>query len=245
MPEDYIIKQGDCLHSIALGRGLIWSTIWNHPSNSALKSLRKDPNILKEGDPLFIPDLELKQEPRGADQKHTFKRKGVPTILKLRILDYEYEQTPPPPPPALPQRGRHVTDDDPEPAQVKQKEVPRANVPYSLVVDGTLITGNTDGDGVVLERIPPGATQGTLTIEPGTLKETVIPLQLGFLNPQTEISGVKHRLSNLGFNCGDQTDEATPDFEEGLKVFQQRNQLPVTGQPDDATKSKLKQAHGS
>jgi hypothetical protein len=84
-----------------------------------------------------------------------------------------------------------------------------------------------------------------LTVEPGTLKETVIPLLLGFLDPVSEISGMKHRLSNLGFGCEDQTDEITPDFQEALREFQLRNELQVTGQPDDTTKSKLKQLHGS
>ncbi len=245
MPENYIIQQGDCLHSIAMNRGLLWQKIWDHPENSTLKSLRKDPNILKEGDTLFIPDLEVRQESRGTDQKHVFKRKGLPAVLKLRILDYENEQQQRPQPPSAPQGGRHVTEDDPEPDRVKQKEVPRANVPFALAIDGNVILGKTDSDGVITQPIPPNAQQGKLTIEPGTLKETVIPLKLGFLNPVSEVSGLKHRLSNLGFNCGDQTDEITPEFEEALRQFQQRNQIPVTGQADDATKSKLKQSHRS
>ncbi len=245
MPEDYVIQQGDCLHSIAVSRGLLWQTIWDHPNNSELKALRKDPNILKEGDKLFIPDLEIRQESRGTDQKHVFTRKGVPAILKLRILDYENTRAGRSQPPPAPQGGRNITEDDPEPDRVQVEEVPRANVPYTLEIDGKLITGNTDEDGIVNEPIPPDARHGKLIIEPGTLNETVIPLQLGFLNPLSEISGIKHRLSNLGFNCGDQTDEITPEFEEALRQFQARYQLPVTGQPDEETKNKLKELHRS
>jgi hypothetical protein len=130
-------------------------------------------------------------------------------------------------------------------AQVTPKEVPRANVPFTLEIDGTVMKGKTDGAGVIIRHIPPNAHRGTLTVEPRTLRETVIPLLLGYLNPVSEISGIKHRLSNLGFNCGDQTDEATPAFQEALRQFQRLNDLRVTGEADEATKSKLKQLHGS
>jgi len=245
LPEDYIVQQGDCLHSIATDSGLSWQKIWNHPKNSNLKSLRKSPNILKEGDELFIPDPEIKQEACATDKNHVFQLKGSAAVLKLRILDYEYEQTPPSTSHSAAPPGRHVTENDPELSQVKQKELPRANVPFKLEIDGIVMKGKTDHDGVILRHIPTNAQRGTLTVEPGTLKETVIPLLLGFLDPVSEISGMKHRLSNLGFGCNDQTDEITPDFQEVLREFQLRNELEVTGQPDDTTKSKLKQLHGS
>lgn len=245
MPEVYIVQQGDCLHSIAADCGLSWQKIWDHPDNSDLRSLRKDPNILKEGDNLVIPDLELKTEPGNTDQNHAFAVKGFAAVLKLRILDYEYEGAQPSPPLPAPQGARDISEDDPEPDQVKQKEVPRANVPFKLEIDGTVISGNTDKDGVINQPIPPNAQQGTLTIEPDTEKETVILLQIGFLDPISEISGLKQRLSNLGFDCGDQTDEITPDFQEALRQFQRFNAIQVTGQPDDATKNKLKQTHGA
>jgi len=245
LAEDYIIQQGDCLHSIATDSGVSWQKIWNHPKNSNLRSLRKSPNILKEGDELFIPDPEIKQESCATDKNHVFELQGYAAVVKLRVLDYEYEQTPPSTSESASPPGRHVTEDDPELAHVKQKEVPRANVPFILEIDGRVMKGKTDHDGVIIRHIPSHAQRGTLTVEPRTSKETVIPLLLGFLDPVSEISGVKHRLSNLGFNCGDQTDEITSDFQEALRQFQLLNDMQVTGQPDDATKSKLKQLHGS
>jgi hypothetical protein len=245
VPEDYIIQRGDCLHSIAMDCGVSWQKIWDHPENSTLKSLRKDPNILKEGDNLYLPDPEVREESGGTDQNHGFTLKGFAVVLNLRILDYEFEQTRSSPRPPASPGARHVTEDDPEPVPVKQKAVPRANVPFTLEIDGNVISGNTDNDGVINQNIPPNARQGTLTIEPGTQNEMVIPLQLGALDPVSEISGVKHRLSNLGFICGDPTDEMTPEFEEALCQFQQWNDIQVTGQPDAATKGKLKQLHGS
>jgi hypothetical protein len=245
LPQDYIVQPGDCLHSIASDSGLSWQKIWNHPENSNLKSLRESPNIIKEGDEIFVPDPEINQVSCATDQNHVFELTGLATVLKLRILEYEYEQTPPSTPQSASPPGRHVTEDDPELDRVKQQEVPRANVPFKLEINGIVINGKTDHDGVILQHIPPDAQQGTLTIEPDTLKETVIPLLLGFLDPVSEISGIWHRLSNLGFDCGDQSDEITPDLQEALRQFQLLNDMPVTGQLDDTTKSKLKQLHGS
>ena len=87
--KTYTVQQGDCISSIAFEQGFIPDTIWNHPSNSQLKSLRKDPNILYPGDTVYIPDKEVKWEPRPTDAKHEFKKLGVPAMLRLQVFDGE------------------------------------------------------------------------------------------------------------------------------------------------------------
>lgn len=86
MAEDYEAQQGDCINSIAYNNGFFWKTIWNHASNSDLKTRRKDPNVLLEGDIVHIPDLTPRQESGATEERHRFKLRGVPVKLKIRFL---------------------------------------------------------------------------------------------------------------------------------------------------------------
>lgn len=82
----YVADQGDSIPSIAKDHGFFWKTIWNHGNNAALKSKRKNPNVLFPGDEVFIPELETKTETRGTDAHHKFKRKGEPVKIKIKLL---------------------------------------------------------------------------------------------------------------------------------------------------------------
>ncbi|HSR13565.1 MAG TPA: peptidoglycan-binding protein [Thermodesulfobacteriota bacterium] len=87
MPE-YTVKQGDTLPKIAAKHGFQdYQTICNHPQNSTLKKKRQNPNILYPGDKVFIPEKDGKEVSGGTDQKHTFKRKGKPLILRIKLVD--------------------------------------------------------------------------------------------------------------------------------------------------------------
>ena len=88
---DYVVKEGDCILSIARDQGLFWQTIWNDPQNASLKSRRKDPNVLFPGDVVHIRDKQSKEEPRPTEQRHKFVRKGVPAKLRLQLLDRDQQ----------------------------------------------------------------------------------------------------------------------------------------------------------
>jgi N-acetylmuramoyl-L-alanine amidase len=240
MPIDYEVQQGDCIGNIAFSHGFHWTTIWNHPQNAALKSQRGDPNLLLPGDKVYIPDLDLKQQSCATDQRHTFELKGVPAYLQLRLIEEDKESDPT----ASPAVAGDDQYQDPDFQADARKHKPRANVPYLLYIDGVLAkSANSDGSGFIKIPMYPGAQNGRLMLFPGTPKEEVHSLQLGGMDPLDEIPGMKKRLNNLGFACDD-GDGATPEFEAALALFQERFGLPITGKPDSATRSRLKQEHG-
>jgi hypothetical protein len=57
----YVIKQGDYLTRLAHRLGFIADEVWNHGKNAELKAQRRDPDTLKAGDILFIPDVPKKR----------------------------------------------------------------------------------------------------------------------------------------------------------------------------------------
>ena len=83
---NYNVNQGDSISSIAFAYGFNWQTIWNHPSNAALKSQRQDPDVLYPGDVVYIPDKTPRIEERPVDAKHTFVKLSTPDRLILRLL---------------------------------------------------------------------------------------------------------------------------------------------------------------
>jgi hypothetical protein len=85
MPE-HEVEQGDCLSSLASQNGLYWESVWALPQNLALRTKRKNPNILFPGDTVFVPEKELRYEDRRVDQRHQFVMKGEPVKLKIRFL---------------------------------------------------------------------------------------------------------------------------------------------------------------
>lgn len=83
---DRVVKQGECVSSIAADVHLPWKRIWNDPDNSDLKAERKDPNILLPGDRLTISDLTLADFDKSTDASHTFTTPIDPVKLRLRLV---------------------------------------------------------------------------------------------------------------------------------------------------------------
>ncbi|WP_437533499.1 peptidoglycan-binding domain-containing protein [Sorangium sp. So ce726] len=84
--KKHIVKQGECMSSIAFENGFFWNTLWSHPENAALKESRDSPFVLRPGDVVHVPALTLREVSAATGAKHTFRRKGVPAKLRLRLL---------------------------------------------------------------------------------------------------------------------------------------------------------------
>lgn len=87
MPEQHEVQLGECISSIAFQYGFFPDTIWDHPSNSQLRSEREDPNVLAPGDVVNVPDKRPKEYTRSTGERHRFQKKNVPAMLNLTILD--------------------------------------------------------------------------------------------------------------------------------------------------------------
>jgi hypothetical protein len=215
---NYTVQKGDCITSIASRTGHFWKTLWEHPDNAPIRDARKSPNILLPGDVLTVPPLRKKQQDCATDKLHKFVRKGVPARLRIRVM-----QEP---------------EDPPEDGSGPLEE-PRANQDYLLDIDGDVRSGTTDGDGWIDVTIPCEALQGKLTIGPDKFQ---IQIDLGYLDPEDDITGLQGRLTNLGYTCMP-TGTLDEDTRAALVLFQTERKLEPTGEFDDATRAKLHELH--
>ena len=208
---DHLVKQGECVSSIAKETGHFWKTIWEDAGNTELREVRQAPNVLLEEDRVTVPPIETKQESGATEMRHRFVRLGEPSKLSMRVRDH---------------RG------------------PRVNEPFRLEIDDWSCEGITDADGKIECAIPGDAQKGTLTVGEGS-RQMRVSVRLGTVDPVSTTSGVQARLRNLGFKCGPADGELNARTRGALEAFQKLHGLTITGEPDDATRDKLKQEHGT
>jgi N-acetylmuramoyl-L-alanine amidase len=124
--------------------------------------------------------------------------------------------------------------------QLFELEEPRANQKFTLEVDGQLFEGQTDSRGVLEQAIPANSKKGILMIGPPELR---LEIDFGYLDPINEIAGVKKRLDNMGYDCGEINNKADDQLQAQLKLFQKRFGLEETGEADAPTLKKLEELH--
>jgi hypothetical protein len=123
---------------------------------------------------------------------------------------------------------------------------PRKNLKYRMIVDqGNIIEGSTDGDGWIRQPISPSAKKIALTLLPKDQPPETHMLDLSFLDPIDTVSGAQSRLANLGYFAGESTGTLDAASVAAIRGFQKAHDLTVNGRLDDATLSKLKDAHKS
>ena len=76
-----------CPNAIFFVYGFLPDTIWNDPMNGELKQPRKEANVLYQDDKLWIPDRREKQESKPTDATRVFRRKDVPEVMRVVLLD--------------------------------------------------------------------------------------------------------------------------------------------------------------
>lgn len=120
---------------------------------------------------------------------------------------------------------------------------PRANLAYTLEIDGNQFSGTTDSEGLIEQAISPDARRGRLLV--GESREEEHELNLGHLDPVTETSGVQARLMNLNYYVGEIDGEMNDETRMAVREFQRRHDLEETGEMNDETRTRLEERHGS
>lgn len=269
----HVVQQGETLESIAKRRDQEPEAIWDHPENEPLRRAYITPKALKKGDRLFIPNPDepigtgpvgkgeyvvkdgdsiesiafdkgyfwetLWNHPDNAELKEIRKDRNIllpgdRVTLPAKTAKQEPAQTE--------MRHRFVRRGVPAycALQLFQDGEPRANQEYTLTVGEEVFTGVTDAEGKLKHPISPGATTGTLVIGPDRQE---FPLRFGKLDPITELSGIQKRLNNLGFPCGAPSGQLDDRTRAAIRAFQERMNLPPTGEPDSATVDRLRELH--
>lgn len=83
----YVVRQGDCIESIAFEHGHFWQTLWDHPGNKELRRVRGSANALLPGDRVEVPPVRVRTVKAATGEHHRFKLKAVPATLKLQLVD--------------------------------------------------------------------------------------------------------------------------------------------------------------
>ena len=216
----HTVRQGECLSSIAHHYGLAsWEVIYDDPHNADFRARRPDPNLIYPGDQVYIPDTEPRVEDVPTDAQHVFVTSASPTYLNLRIKD--------------------------------QDDQPVTAAHYELDLDVITITGTTDDDGWIRSKIPPWAGTGVLKVTPNPDDPDLTiawEIGLGYLDPIDTVCGIKERLTNLGYWCGDYScgefnDVEDDDYVAAVIEFQTDYNLKPDGIVGPKTKAALLREH--
>lgn len=88
MTRRHTVQEGESVSQLAERYGLFAVTIWQDPENADLRARRKNMNVLLPGDVVAIPEKRTKEVSIAAGRRHRFKRKGVPALVRLRLLRF-------------------------------------------------------------------------------------------------------------------------------------------------------------
>ncbi len=215
MSKVHIVKQGECLASIAKKNEFKnWKTIYEHPDNKDLKNKRPNPNILFPGDRIIIPDKSLKQANIETNGKYKIKIKTQKVQFRIYLKD---------------RKGKPIANKNYE-LMIDNRTF------YGTTGSKGLIEREISEDADV------GYLTVEIN-EPPYSEKYSWKIKIGNLDPADEISGIQARLNNLGFSCGTVDGIIGQKTKDALKAFQRSYNIEPTGKIDNTTKKKIEDIH--
>jgi hypothetical protein len=217
MSEVHVVRQGECLSSIARRYGFKdWTVLYDHPANAELKGRRPNPNVLLPGDLVAIPEQKYTELTRPTGDWHEFTVQREEPRLKMQLLDVDRKP--------LPNQDYQLTIDG------KDRH---GTTDSDGLLDEPINLGSHTA--VLKTTVQRGD-------EPHELEMT---LNIGSLDPTNKTSGLQGRLRNLRFYDGDIDGNFGPLTREAVIDFQESVGLDPTGMPNDATLKELEKQHDS
>jgi hypothetical protein len=203
------------LPTIAREKGFSrWQTIWDFAGNAALKELRGNAHILFPGDEVSIPSkLARVAEVQGGKAEYVVL--SAPEVLRVRFAEFE------------------SMDGEP----VLFRATPDAG--------NDLFEGELADDGTLEIELPPDATQVTVELFCGDGDDPFVTYELdvGGMDPLTEITGIQARLANLGHYDGVIDGDAGEVTKGAIARFRREYGLPLSDEIDDDLRNALEWVH--
>ncbi len=241
----HVVEPGEHLSGIAARFGFrSTAPILGHPDNAELKKKRLNPNVLRPGDIVVIPDLAAKTENAATGRVNSFVAAGLIVGLNVRVEKLGGV--------AMADRDTVVTM-----AEADARGALALNPPQQP---------KTDAKGKVAIVISAATAEGELTVVANPkvdLADTRFRMLVGGLNPaldddtgalpvdpatgRPDASGVRARLTNLGYFAG-YTERDDDQLRWAVEEFQcdhrKSHGLKVTGELDRKTLEALRKVHG-
>jgi hypothetical protein len=221
----YEIRKGDYLTKLGHEMGFDPAYVWSHPKNKDLVDKRKNQEVLKPGDILWVPDEARRRMPVEAETSNAYVARvpKVPLVVTLKL-------------------GGKVLKKEPYVLRGMGK------LPDGTGARKEEITGETDEEGRIHLTPTVHVREVEITL-PRRKKE--LRLFVAGMSPDNELTGVRMRLKNLGYlgskHQGAEGYEALDPvaLEAAIRAFQADQGLEQTGKIDEAFSAKLVEVHGS
>lgn len=122
--------------------------------------------------------------------------------------------------------------------QLLRNGEPRADEPFEIAIGGKTIQGRTDAEGRIDVFVPATSTEGTIHVGGEEIR-----IRANALRPVDTDEGLVQRLRNLGFLGREDPDDDPEALAAAIGAFQEREEIDVTGEADDATRERLRAVH--
>lgn len=213
----YVVRQGDYMTKLAHTGGFDAEDVWKDPKNDALRATRPSMDILAPGDIVFLPKLPKPGLDFTKEATNRYKAVVPKVEVTMTFLDAEYEP---------------IAN---EPFELQGLERP-GDVDFGLTDERT-----TDGEGKATIRVPVTVREVTAFFP---RRNVSYALRVGDMDPKDESTGIRQRLTTLGYLPQDLTSGQEALYvPSAIRSFQKDQGLEITGVLDDKTTEALKTAH--